>query len=222
MKFFISFLLFFGLINCSAQTFSFSISTDTAYCNAQNNVNHCYSYIGNDNPELLEIDVIRLEQLSLENWGSAMCADTVCYYAIIDSIRINIAPNSNIEFRPGFILINDTTSEVAHVTYLIQDANDSTSQLFFDTYAINSENITSNNNLYIDEQILVYPNPTSNQLIIETELGINSIQLINVDGRILSEWKDLNNINLIDFQDGIYLLKINTELGVTFQRIVKI
>lgn len=222
MKFFISFLLFFGLINCSAQTFSFSISTDTTYCSAQNSINHCYSYIGNDNPELLEIDVIRLEQLSLENWGSAMCADTVCYYAIIDSIRINIAPNSNIEFRPGFILINDTTSEVAHVTYLIQDANDSTSQLFFDTYAINSENITSNNNLYIDEQILVYPNPTSNQLIIETELGINSIQLINVDGRILSEWKDLNNINLIDFQDGIYLLKINTELGVTFQRIVKI
>ena len=214
------FCLYF--LNSSAQTFDFSITSDTVYCNYQNETDHCYSYIINESSELLEIDIIRQAQFTAPDWASAMCADTVCYYASVDSIRVNVPAQSNIEFRPGFILLNDTTNQVAKVTYLIIDSNDPGSQLFYDTYAINTNAVTNTFDVNRNSQVLVYPNPVSDKIFIESELIIESIELINTEGRILGQWNSVNNLNLIHLQKGVFYLKIKTNSGWVLKQIIKL
>jgi uncharacterized delta-60 repeat protein len=75
-----------------------------------------------------------------------------------------------------------------------------------------------------DNSLKVYPNPTNSIINIQSDFTINTIELYDIQGRILST--SLENSNDVNFdiskrQNGLYFLKIKTEKGIKVVKIVK-
>jgi Leucine-rich repeat (LRR) protein len=75
-----------------------------------------------------------------------------------------------------------------------------------------------------DDSIRIYPNPTQSVINISSEFVIDSIELYDVQGRILETLLETANSSQLDISgksNGIYFLKIKTEKGSKVGKIVK-
>lgn len=81
------------------------------------------------------------------------------------------------------------------------------------------------------ENLLVYPNPLSNEKLILTvnipEKGIDSYKIFNISGQLLLEKKIENNfsplkIDFTDFESGSYILKLNADKNIITKMIVRL
>ena len=79
----------------------------------------------------------------------------------------------------------------------------------------------SNSIFKIDESVSVYPNPTSSKININANNNIKSIELYDVQGRILQTILNASGLDLSDKTKGIYFLKITTEKGSKIEKVVK-
>ena len=78
------------------------------------------------------------------------------------------------------------------------------------------------NNLELNSEVNIYPNPTSNLLSIETELDINEINIIDITGKmIITTKQNTNTINVVDLSNGIYFIKLITDEKTIIKKIVK-
>ena len=66
--------------------------------------------------------------------------------------------------------------------------------------------------------ISIYPNPTSDYLNISSFEDLESVEILNLEGRILRQISLTNNqkINTTDLQSGFYFLRINQRISVPF------
>ena len=69
----------------------------------------------------------------------------------------------------------------------------------------------------------VYPNPVSDNLVIETEATIEAVTIYTVTGVMVYSEVDFNDntINVSDFANGVYIMKVRTENGEAVQRFIK-
>ena len=68
------------------------------------------------------------------------------------------------------------------------------------------------------------PNPVKSELRISAETSITSIQLFDLQGRLLRAVSNNDNFATIDFTGkapGVYVVKVYTEKGVKVQKIIK-
>jgi len=75
-----------------------------------------------------------------------------------------------------------------------------------------------------DESINVYPNPAKNQISVNAKNTIKSVQLFDIQGRIIntSLFNDTKlDLDISTYSNGIYFFKITTEKGIKTQKIVK-
>ncbi|MFK8038116.1 MAG: DUF4886 domain-containing protein [Crocinitomicaceae bacterium] len=87
------------------------------------------------------------------------------------------------------------------------------------TVAIGSLELDDSNMSNIE----VYPNPTSNSLMIKAN-GLNQIDIINLEGKLIFSKQSTSNLTLVNLSNqpvGIYFLKLTTDAGVSSHRIVK-
>jgi len=74
-----------------------------------------------------------------------------------------------------------------------------------------------------DLEIGVFPNPAQNQLTITVNTVNSSITLTDVTGKVVLEEISLGNKTVLDvseFQNGIYLLRVETASGIETERVV--
>ncbi|AJR04897.1 T9SS type A sorting domain-containing protein [Siansivirga zeaxanthinifaciens] len=69
----------------------------------------------------------------------------------------------------------------------------------------------------------VFPNPTSDVLNIKASEKINSLELYNINGVKVYSKENIENqfINISKLSSGVYILKLNTNNGSEFKRIIK-
>lgn len=75
-----------------------------------------------------------------------------------------------------------------------------------------------------DRSITMYPNPTKDNLYITADNPIKSIELYDVQGRIVKQEKYNKkqvNVTIANQAPGIYFIKISTEKGVNTEKIIK-
>jgi hypothetical protein len=87
-----------------------------------------------------------------------------------------------------------------------------------------NENLLSNADFEINDAIQIYPNPTKNRMDIKTIKPFSQIQLIDVQGRVIATvYKNSNEIeiDMNNFSDGIYLIKIISENKIETRKIIK-
>lgn len=89
------------------------------------------------------------------------------------------------------------------------------------TVVIDVINNTQQN--WLEEMVAVYPNPTNNQLNIDSEqLEIINIELYQLDGQqVPLSVSNARVLSLGGLAGGVYLLKVQTDKGVLHKRIVK-
>lgn len=89
-----------------------------------------------------------------------------------------------------------------------------------------SEGSLSTNEHILDENISIYPNPTSNKIFVKkrSNILINKISIYNITGsKILSIQSNnyaLQAIDLSNLVPGMYLLQLNTEFGIRTDKIL--
>jgi hypothetical protein len=69
-----------------------------------------------------------------------------------------------------------------------------------------------------------YPNPTQNNITVNANSIINSIELYDVQGRLLiakTTNEDQINVDISNYSNGIYFLKVNSANGEKTKKIVK-
>ncbi len=97
-----------------------------------------------------------------------------------------------------------------------------------DTYNHRIRKITGNlatANFQLENQVSVYPNPTSSLINLELDAVIAiKITIFDMNGRALQSKNILDNKNTIDISNlanGIYLMQITTSKGTIYKKIVK-
>ena len=84
--------------------------------------------------------------------------------------------------------------------------------------------ILSNGNFEIDESITIFPNPTASIININCNNAIKTVELYDVQGRLLQTQiveSATTSLNLSDKTNGIYFAKITSENGVKVEKISK-
>jgi hypothetical protein len=82
----------------------------------------------------------------------------------------------------------------------------------------------SNPDFEIDKSVKIYPNPTNSLVNISGDFNIKSIQLFDVQGRLLqtSLSNDTNTIlNLTQKANGMYFIKVISEAGIKVEKLIK-
>lgn len=74
-----------------------------------------------------------------------------------------------------------------------------------------------------DYEIRLYPNPTSDKLIIDAPRGL-TISLVDLQGRLLTSGKDLKEIDMSSYVPGVYLVRFSDSQNQTIatQRVSKV
>jgi hypothetical protein len=67
----------------------------------------------------------------------------------------------------------------------------------------------------------LFPNPTEDIVLIETEQPIESIEVFNINGNKLNEIRNSNQVSLQGLRAGVYFLKIHSNKGSINKKILK-
>lgn len=77
-------------------------------------------------------------------------------------------------------------------------------------------------NEVIPEKVIVYPNPTSNEFIVDTKEEIKSLRLFTVNGKeIFPEKMNMNTYSISSLPSGIYYIEIELEYEKIYVKIIR-
>jgi hypothetical protein len=111
----------------------------------------------------------------------------------------------------------DNNEVVALQNYLTSCGTDISGINFHGNCALGNEE-------FGNDSIQIYPNPASSTVNINVNINIKTIELIDVQGRILVS-KTVNESQFIldvsDYAKGIYYVKVNTDKGSKIEKLVK-
>ena len=114
------------------------------------------------------------------------------------------------------VLNNNTTLNVTNVNNLI-----SLNPGEFKVYA-NKAAVLSTENLFLEDEVVVYPNPvkTSFRLNIDT----NNVSIYDINGKEVKSFKGNfstnKNFSVQEFKKGLYILKISNSKVKTYQKLI--
>ncbi len=140
---------------------------------------------------------------------------------IFDDINLEANGKGNIVFKVKSLNTLVTGDAVTKKADIYFDYNFPIETNFATT---SFENALSNNDFEIDNSVSIFPNPTTDMLNVKADSSIHSLEIYDIQGRIvLTKLIDQREvlINISHFKVGTYFLKINTEIGVRLQKIIK-
>jgi Secretion system C-terminal sorting domain len=70
------------------------------------------------------------------------------------------------------------------------------------------------------EEIYIYPNPTNGDLYIDFSEPKNysDISIFDIKGQLLRQWENSNQIDISDFENGMYIISVNNKY---FKKVIK-
>lgn len=124
---------------------------------------------------------------------------------------------SNIE--PGFI--NGITEGDDILTVTLDDKIDSVPVIISPSSEIYDITLTDSE-VVVNENILsIYPNPTSNFLIVKTIDGIDNISIFDLTGKLLISQENSKSIDVTKLANGIYIAQIMIKNRIVSKQFVK-
>lgn len=84
---------------------------------------------------------------------------------------------------------------------------------------------TSTKDILAQHNLRVFPNPTTDKLHLQHPASVNilNIQLLNMQGELLESYTtDVDEWSIKNWGAGVYVLKVETDLGAVYTKVVKI
>ncbi len=193
------------------------------YHNGYANIGACIDLSGIDHP-ILSFDLIQFRDESddLPELESLRCRAKVTWgsgpndFIVIDNQEEGIEVNHKIELPNNFVGTFSIEFVNLTGTWLGSGVE---SYLSYDVNMIRNleiKNATSTTNQIIENEIIVYPNPGSGIYHIEYSQPLQSINVIDVQGRVvMKNTKASNNqIDITALDNGYYILEIHLSNGI--------
>lgn len=176
------------------------------------------------------IDTTKFDEKSLQVLSSSHPVEAKISGNVAEFVfqNINLAHNGNGGGGGhGNILLKIKTK----ANLVVGDVATNKADIFFDYNAPIITNLASTvfqsltvNEHVIDHSVSVYPNPTRDKVGVRSNNAIQSIQLFDVQGRLLFT-KLVNelseNIDMTTKANGVYFMRITTTQGVKIEKILK-
>lgn len=206
--------------------------------------------VGESNIQLTSVDLsgcVNLEDFIMNgpNLGTLLLPETntleifSCTNAMLSHIDLSsYSQLSLINVRNNQLeSLNVANGNNSNVTFFRSTGNPDLSCIIVDDIMYSEENWTfidpttefCEENLTIEEVVInpvgIYPNPASNYF--QTETGnqdIRSLQIIDLSGKIIKSFtqpQSMDKYPIEDISSGLYLVRIDTEGGSLFQKLIK-
>ena len=89
------------------------------------------------------------------------------------------------------------------------------------TINITNQTVGINELLATENHVTLYPNPAQNQLTVVCNVAqIQAIYLLDISGKMLHTFTNNTTINLSQCASGMYLVKIETDKGTVFKKLI--
>lgn len=213
-----------GYFNCSSNNLSsLDISQNT----------NLYLLVCSENPLLTTLDLSNNNSLSyLYCTGNNMTNLDISLNPNIKGLRcednklayLNIANGNNTDIIQMFAFNNPNLSCIN-----VDDASYNPSCNYDDTFdgwcvddiaSYNESCEVSIKDININEY-KIYPNPVKTTLNIVTNLSVNSVNILSVQGDLLKTVNNIKDIDVSELVAGLYLVQIITENSITFKKFIK-
>lgn len=135
---------------------------------------------------------------------------------IFDDINLAGSGKGNVTFKIKSLSTMPVNSKVTQNANIYFDYN-------FPVATNNAETVfgvLSTGNITTDNSVSVYPNPSNGMVNIKANTAILSLQLYDVQGRLLQAGKG-DVVDISGRSAGLYFLKIQTEKGTKVEKVVK-
>ena len=169
------------------------------------------------NPADFDIATLRLMEAS-HNVTTRINNNIVEF--IFQTINLDTGGHGNILLKiktKGDLLTSDIVTNKADIYF---DYNFPVETNFANT----TFQVLSNSIVTIDNSVGVYPNPVNDMVNIKANTAISSIEIYDIQGRIIHKKitnQKTESIDVSTYSNGIYFLKIKTEAGEKVEKIVK-
>ena len=213
-----------NLICYSTGLTSIDVSQNTALINL-----NCYSNLltnidVSNNTNLMQLRCYNNQITSLDLSLNTALTSLFCYDNLLTSLDVKNGNNTSLIF---FNAENNNALECIQVD---DETAANTSQASYanwvkDAVAFYSEDCESA--LSVEEELLeqglsYYPNPVHDVLTINSKIPLTKVELYSILGKKVKEISsEFETISVNDLSDGIYLVKIESELGIVFKRLIK-
>lgn len=182
-----------------------------------------YATVKNNTDHSMDIQVRRTHLQIIEGTRSYFCWGVNCYPPSIDESTNSYTLNSG-----------ESTGEEDFSGHYQSNANYGDSFIEYEFF--NENNVSENVKLVVQfvasvvgteelkqNQFSVYPNPASSKVTIQSELSINKIEIYNQSGQLI-KYESVNEnvlmLNVSEFNQGIYYLKVYSEGNVTTKKLL--
>ncbi len=202
-------------VGAGAGTFQVQVLNNNATGNAGSIV-YDYANLVNNSNDNVTIGIKKLQKNLPPTWQTAFCAD-VCYSPTDDSITVMVPANDTLLFSLDFITTIPADSGSVQVGF--RNANDANNQYSIkfraSTYPAATTDITK------QIQVVLYPNPAHQFLIIPQDLTFESLQVLNTLGQVQPTQYVGNKVDISDLIPGIYFVIIGAEGNQHVSKFVK-
>ena len=140
---------------------------------------------------------------------------------------VTFAPGDEIELTYAFVFGRDyvNTGAQAGVTNMLERADSIRSYYNQGMLTACGFPVSVKEPLVAKSDLVIYPNPTNNLINIRQEKASSiTIQVLDITGKVLvtkSSTNQLTTIDLSEFTNGIYLVKVSSDDGVRVEKVIK-
>lgn len=78
-----------------------------------------------------------------------------------------------------------------------------------------------NPDVSVDQSVTIYPNPSSGIVNVKSDSEIRSVELFDIQGRLLQNKLNSNFIDLSSRANGMYFVRVTTDKGIKVEKIVR-
>lgn len=168
-----------------------------------------YATLTNESGQPLNITWTREEVMLPEGWTSAVCDFNICHLDWVSTQNFN-APIDGEGDLDVHIYPNGSEGAAVIAVHL-ESANlpdfEMTVMYYFNTALGTSERLYQN--------FEVYPNPTVDEVRIDSEAGVHSVDVFNIDGKLVKQavLAGSNTVRMADLPMGNYILRFKDTSG---------
>jgi hypothetical protein len=199
---------------------------DTAYGPS----NTDYTYTNPDNPINFFSRILSSAQM-LPNGNILICDGDSGYFFEIDSNETIVWEYINPTGTSGIMAQGDDPEAVPNTAFRA-------TKYGFDDTAFTGKDLTPGSPIelnsginepcdvlssetFVFQDLAIYPNPATDIIKVNSAIRINKIELYNSLGALLNEVHDVNEINVSNYNSGIYFLRISSETKSITKKIIK-
>ena len=175
------------------------------------------------NTSLIELYSMDNQLINLDISQNTALNKLGCYGNQLTCLNLKNGNNINFTYFSANNNPNLTCIEVDDVAYSTTNwTNIDPASSFSTNCGFFGCSTVSINDLERPFNLVLYPNPVSHQLSIDTELKLSKITIIDITGKIIMTTKgNTNTINVADLSDGIYFIQLITEERTLTKKFVK-